>query len=289
MCPVDAKFTILNSFMGVYEDPRVEVLLDAEALYVDVAGNAARSVRFRRGKIEASVKGDLVVLGANALFNPIILQRSSLDHSLLGRGLHEQIGVVGEVYLDGPSGFDGSTSVTGHCYHLYDDEERRKEMAGCLIETWNVGRLRTEFGRWRQVLPVRMVFEDLPEERNFVTPGAEPGSEPTVHYAGHSAYAERAIRRAQADLERVMSPLPVERVEVREKTESTEAHILGTTVMGRDPETSVVDAGCIHHRVRNIVVLGSGTFPAGGPANPTLTLSALSLYAANRMLSGQRS
>jgi choline dehydrogenase-like flavoprotein len=37
----------------------------------------------------------------------------------------------------------------------------------------------------------------------------------------------------------------------------------------------------VHHRWRNLFVLGGGSFPTISPANPTLTLSALSLRAAD--------
>jgi choline dehydrogenase-like flavoprotein len=50
--------------------------------------------------------------------------------------------------------------------------------------------------------------------------------------------------------------------------------------MGDDPATSVIDRHLIHHTARNLIVLGSGAFPVGGPANPTLTLAALSLWSA---------
>ena len=76
-----------------------------------------------------------------------------------------------------------------------------------------------------------------------------------------------------------MSPLPVENIRVKAPN-STEFHILGTAVMGHDPESSVVDRNLLHHRVRNLFVLGSSAFPTASPANPTLTLSALSLRAA---------
>jgi choline dehydrogenase-like flavoprotein len=82
---------------------------------------------------------------------------------------------------------------------------------------------------------------------------------------------------------RVLSPLPVERIEFREAPEDTESHILGGTVMGRDPESSVVDPFLVHHRVRNLLVLGGGTFPTGSPSNPTLTISALALRASENL------
>lgn len=284
LCPVDAKWTVENGFMHVYENPRVSVLLDAEALAVETAAGRASGVRYRRGGREAVVTADLVALAANAVFNPVLLERSGLTHPLLGRRLHEQVGVIAEIHLDGLDSFQGSTSVTGHSYLHYADAARRREMAACLIETWNVGALRNDVGRWTQVLPVRLVYEALPEERNRIIVDPAAPARPVLHYEGHGPYTARAVARARADLERMAAPLPVERIVIREETERTEAHILGTTPMGDDPADSIVDAGSAHHRVRNLLVLGGSTFPVSGPANPSLTISALALRAAERVM-----
>jgi choline dehydrogenase-like flavoprotein len=284
LCPVDAKFRIQNGLMSIYKDPRVDVLLEAEVIGVETAGGTARGVRYVHSGAERVARAEVIALGANALFNPVILQRSGINHPLLGRGLHEQVGVAADVFLKGVNGFNGSTSVTGHSYLLYADEDRRKQMAACMIETWNVGRLRADNGRWQEVLPVRLVFDVLPQEENHVAFDPDEPQRPVMHYAGHSDYTDKAMARAAEDLARVMSPLPVERIELRPKTEDTEAHIIGTTPMGNDPRTSIVDAGSLHHQFRNLLVLGSGTFPQGGPSNPSLTLSALALRAADQLL-----
>lgn len=283
LCPVDAKFTIQNGLMQVYRDPRVDVLLESEVVGVEKAAGRASGIRYNLRGAERVANADLVVLGSNAMFNPAILQRSGIDHPKLGRGLHEQVGQMAAVFLDGVNGFNGSTSVTGHSYLLYDDDARRREMAACLVETWNVGRIRTDHGRWQQVLPVRMVFEDLPSDENRVAFNPDAPSKPRAHFKDHSAYTQKAIDRASADLARIMAPLPVERIVLRPMLEESEAHIIGTTRMGKDPATSIVDGDLRHHQLRNLLVLGSGTFPQGGPANPTLTLSALALRAADRL------
>jgi choline dehydrogenase-like flavoprotein len=54
-------------------------------------------------------------------------------------------------------------------------------------------------------------------------------------------------------------------------------HHIGTARMGNDVRTSVVNADCQVHSVRNLFVAGSAAFPTSSQANPTLTLIALSL------------
>ncbi len=284
LCPVDAKFTIQNGLMRVYEDPRVTVALAAEALTIDHDGSVARGVTYARNGREQTATADLVVLAANAIFNPVILERSSLAHPLLGRRLHEQVGVVAEAFLDGVESFGGSTSVTGIGYMLYDDEARRRDRAAVLLETWNVGTLRTEPGRWRQVLPLRLVLDVVPDVANTVRTNPADPTKPQVHYIGHSAYTQKAIDQAQSDLERVLAPLPIERIVVDERLAVSEAHIIGTTSMGNDPATSIVDRDCVHHQLRNLLVLGSSTFPVGGPANPSLTIAAQAMRSADRVM-----
>jgi choline dehydrogenase-like flavoprotein len=52
-------------------------------------------------------------------------------------------------------------------------------------------------------------------------------------------------------------------------------HHLGTTRMGTDPRTSVVDANCRVHGLENLYIAGGAVFPTSSQANPTLTVVAL--------------
>jgi choline dehydrogenase-like flavoprotein len=58
-------------------------------------------------------------------------------------------------------------------------------------------------------------------------------------------------------------------------------HVMGTHRMGSDPKTSVVNAEQRSHDHPNLFLLGAGVFPTVGTANPTLTISALALWAAD--------
>jgi len=281
-CPIDAKFTIQNELAGVYEDPRVQLLLGADVNTVSSKGDVITAVNYIIDGVEKSAKADLIVLGAHAIFNPFILQKSGLDHPALGAYLHEQVGLDVEVDLDGLDNYQGSTSVTGHLYSLYDGAHR-SEYAACLIETSNVPKLRAERGKWRQRLNLRCIFEDIPSTNNYVKSAEDGSGRPEAVYKGHSAYTQRAIDRFTEELPQLLSPLPVETYRIQ--TLFTEAHIQGTTRMHNDPKQGVVDRNLVHHKYRNMLLLGSGAFPSCSPANPTLTLSALSLWAADKLLS----
>lgn len=66
-------------------------------------------------------------------------------------------------------------------------------------------------------------------------------------------------------------------------------HIMGTTLMGSDPKTSVVDKYCRAHDHPNLFVLGSSVFPTSSTANPTSTIAALALRAAETIKEQLRS
>jgi choline dehydrogenase-like flavoprotein len=65
---------------------------------------------------------------------------------------------------------------------------------------------------------------------------------------------------------------------------STEAHIQGTHRMASAPEDGVVDRDLRTFECPNVLALGAGAFATCSPANPTLTLSALGLRAARRLV-----
>jgi choline dehydrogenase-like flavoprotein len=61
-------------------------------------------------------------------------------------------------------------------------------------------------------------------------------------------------------------------------------HFAGTHVMGTSATDSVVDADQRSWAHANLFIVGSGSFPTMGTSNPTLTMAALSLRTAERML-----
>ena len=284
-CPIDSKFTILNSLAHLYDDPRVRLLTNALVIGLDVANDRVAGVRYQHDGREAVAQGDLVGLGANALFNPFLLLRAGVSDGNVGEGLAEQVSRDVIVDLRGVDNFGGSTSITGLGYMLYSGEHRR-ERAAALMESWNVPLLRDERGKWRQRIKLTFIYEDLPQSENRVTAGAD---RPEVHYTAPSLYARRGLEALASSLAPVLDALPVEGYRIVEaEAPDSEGHNLSTTRMGDDPATSVVDRDLLHHRLRNLVVLGGSVFPTISPANPTLTICALSLRAADRLMASSK-
>ena len=117
---------------------------------IDVANNRVTGLALEEGGRIEHVSGDLVVLGAGAVFNAAVLLRSNVPHPLLGARLFEQLSITADVDLAGVDNFQGSTAFTGHGYMLYDGPHRSRH-AGCLIESWNrPDQLRWEPGRERR-------------------------------------------------------------------------------------------------------------------------------------------
>jgi choline dehydrogenase-like flavoprotein len=89
--------------------------------------------------------------------------------------------------------------------------------------------------------------------------------------AALAAMAKRVLRRAGA--------LACYRHRV-----ATFSHGVGTVRMGSDPYTSALDADCRYRGLENLMVLDASVMPTGAAVNPSLTISAIALRAAERLV-----
>jgi choline dehydrogenase-like flavoprotein len=192
--------------------------------------------------------------------------------------------------LRGVKSYNGSTIICGNGYLFYEGEHRR-DRAACIIEMRNSpfnywgAPLRAERGRWTERAIMRFMFDDVPREDNQVRISARAPELAEIEFRGYSDYAERGRASVPAMIDKLAEALPIESVEDI-SVGSTSAHIQGTVVMGTDKTRSIVDRHLIHHELRNLLVLGASAFPTASPAYPTLTVSALSLWAADHLFAG---
>lgn len=275
-CPIDAKFSILNA-VDKFTRPGAFLLKETEAVRVVHDGGIATGLVVQSGGAEHVIMAQRVGLGANAIFNAAILLRSDFRSPAIGRYLHEQTSV--EVEIDTPiQNFFGGTSITGLGYHFYHDFDRR-DKAAVLMQNFNVpASIRPLKDRWTERLTVKLVAEDIPQPENRVV---LDGRNPKIEWIGHHQYSYDGLAYAMDNLSAAF-PTALEAVRIVHEP-VTEAHIQGTTRMGDDPASSVIDRDLRLHEATNVWVLGAGAFPSCSPANPTLTLAALSLRASRAL------
>ncbi|XYH95415.1 GMC family oxidoreductase [Sorangium sp. So ce1128] len=127
------------------------------------------------------------------------------------------------------------------------------------------------------------LMEQLPDPDNRITPAFDQLDalglpRPRLHYRVGS-YTRDGMAAARAVHDQIFDALEASFRAHRIEHEGA-GHIMGTIRMGADPSASVVDPNLRAHDHDNLYLLGSGVFPTGGAANPTLTIAALALRAA---------
>ncbi len=159
-------------------------------------------------------------------------------------------------------------------------------------------RLREKLGapsRFFSLLAVRNYFEQAPVAHNRVTLGEtlDPFGKPYAKIEDTVSKDEiRNINIFHELLSKDLSELGVGELTSPYLTEPTltlplqdASHHVGTTRMGDDPSTSVVDPTCRVHSTDNLFVAGSSVFPTGGSAGPTATIVALAIRLADHLKS----
>jgi choline dehydrogenase-like flavoprotein len=228
-------------------------------------------------------------------------------------GLANSSGLVGRYFMDhlfaGMGGtYDAETKqnhvgfVTSESHQFYDDAD---PVVGVKLEflnyagpspvtqslsadTWGddlLADLRESYGTH---LAMGALVEQLPRRENRIGLNADASDDhgnpvPEVHWALDDR-TRAGLRKANVVQRAVLDELGVDpEWTVGPENTGPAFHHMGTTRMGTDPEASVVDPTLRTHDLRNCWLVGSGPFPTGGAVNPTLTIAALSLLAADRI------
>lgn len=129
-------------------------------------------------------------------------------------------------------------------------------------------------------------LETLPQPTNTVFPNFEKKDALgipmlKVHYQTDN-YLHKARPKVVSDFEQFIQLLggtPFQ--SYKENSWGMEDHIMGTVIMGDNPQNSVVNHECRSWDHPNLFLATTGVFPASGVVNPTLTGIALSLRVAD--------
>ena len=269
----------------------------------------------KRAGAEKTARGRAFVLAGNAIETPRLLLASSPEgvansSTQVGSNLMDHL--QGEVVCLTPEpvfGFRGPPTTSG--IDGFRDGQFRSQHAPFRMSLGNDGWPRTEapgatlaallnekqFGkelqeslrdRMTRQLRISYSTEVLPSPENKVSLSDDTDAfgVPRPRIAFHlSDYNVRGFRRARVVAGLIFAKLGASAISAGDDADSYygAGHIMGTTRMGADPASSVVDSDCRTHDHQNLFVVGSSVFPTSGTANPTLTIAALALRTATKI------
>lgn len=294
------------------------LITGAAVTTVLVDGDRARGVAWCDSEGEEHVtEADVVVLAGNGIGTPrLLLASANADHpegvanssGQVGRNLmlHPIAGVTGiwDERVEGWSGNDAFCLLTQEFYETdpsrgfargYEMQLTRSQgplvsaLGGFGLDiTWGAGhhdRFERVFGH---SATLAVTCEDLPDERNFVSIDPQvtdrfgvPAAR--LHYTvedNAERMLDHGIDRAQALLAEAGARESI----VTRILPGAGFHLMGTARMGDDPSTSVVDSECRTHDVPNLMVIDGSVFASAAAVNPTPTMQAIALRAADRLV-----
>lgn len=258
-----------------------------------------------------------VVLAANAIGSArLLLASTSVSHpdglanssGIVGRNLmmHPFASVTG-LFDDQLESWQGHFGCSIESFEFYETDERRGFVRGA---KWG---LAPTGGPMNAALPSRageqvwgpdhhlhmrrrlgrgaswgLFGEDLPDAANHVRLSSTLTDSsglpaPEMHYRV-SENSRRLLDFHIAKASESLSEAGAHTIEVDRLMRYSGWHLLGTARMGDDPSTSVLDRWNRAHDVPNLFVVDGSCFVTSGGVNPTSTICALALRAADRMV-----
>ena len=316
ICPIGAKYDA-TVHLSLAERNGALVHPQTTAMRVEV-GTEGRvtAIRFKRWDgSEGVASGKVFVHAAHAIETPRLLLHSRSE--ALPNGVANRSGQVGRNLMDHPTQLSWALSrepvwpyrgpLSTSSIETFRHGASRKDRPAMRIEIGNDGwswpkgaPVSTAAELARQGLRgselnaalrdqaarhVRLAsqVEQLPDPDNRVTLDSNERDMygvplPRLAYRLDD-YVRTGLAAARAAHAEIFERLGSTGIEHRNAPEGA-GHIMGTARMGNDPKSSVVDRDLRSHNHPNLFILGSAVFPTGATANPTLTIAALSLRAA---------
>ena len=266
------------------------------AIYQDAAGDFIEQ------------EADIFILACGAIESArlLLLSRSGRfpnglanGSDLVGRNVtfHEYSAAVG-VFDEPIYAWAGGGYVSASSYQFYEHDDQRPFAGGCHIAVAGVGiplpinwslpdrpmwgaqakQMDREF--FNHSLAIAMVLHDMPQHDNRVELDAQvkdawglPVTRITLKPHPNDLAQGRWIIDHNAEIVEAAGAKKIYRVYIDRITGNC-SHQHGTTRMGNDPATSVLNKWCQAHEVDNLFVVDGGPFPTATGANPTLTIMA---------------
>ncbi len=311
VCPSVAKYDA-TVHVERAEEKGVTVIDRAPVQYLEHDADSITAAVYATPDGEHRQEADSFVIACGGVETPRLLLLSESEQ--YPNGLANSSGLVGKFFMDHLfAGMGGTLEeptrqnhvgfLTSESHQFYDDAD--EEVGPFKLEFFNYAgpspvesalggddwgdelleRLRREYGTH---VGMGALVEQLPREDSYVTLDPDRTDDrgnpvPDVHWnVGERAL--RTLERANEIQREILEELGAEITwQVGPENTGPAYHHMGTTRMGDDPDESVVNARLRTHDLENCWIVGSSVFPTGGAMNPTLTIAALALRAAEHV------
>ncbi|WP_105484083.1 GMC family oxidoreductase [Abditibacterium utsteinense] len=145
--------------------------------------------------------------------------------------------------------------------------------------------MREHLQKYNHIAGINILGDCLPYEHNFLELSDELDGrglpKPKLHFT-----AGESENKMDAHAEKIMRGI-FEAAGARQMWSfQRHAHVIGTAMMGTDPQKSVVNPDGRSHEIPNLYICDNSVFPSGLSVNPALTIMALSLRTADKFLRG---
>ena len=301
LCPVDARFSVLNGLGGTLERPEVQLLSETTGVRLLPGPSGDRIEALECITDEGAplrLHGRRFVVAAGAIESAGLLLRSQIDDPDTGRYLAARPDVALLVSTRDPVGpGHGSSLATGASYAYYSGPFRERRAAAMLVpqnigvpspmvEAATDGVLaghsgadvrRNAVSSWERTLALSVILDCEPTAANTVslspTRGAFGLPLNRLTYSP-SGYSQRALEHLVADIPRRLGKLGAH--DARLVSRPLRSHLLGTLRMGSGSD-GVVDSDLRHKRLENLFISGGAVFPTYAATHPTHTIAALAI------------
>lgn len=280
-----------QKYKTFYEtSPNVDLLLGHSVLAIDHAAGRASGLNVldREGK-RSTVQADQYIVAAGGIGNARLLLLSGLNtNDQAGRYFmeHPHIFSFGKILADEKM-VEKMHSLGGNLVHSFSLSDQYCLDNELLSFNALVGLGKPTPEKAPVLMDVTIMAEMDAFEDNRITL-SESEKDPNQQAIPH-VHLEYRYREHMKTLWAHFSDIVV-RSNLGKITSYTDqytvtggGHLMGSTIMGSNPETSTVDRNSRLHELNNVYVAGSSVFPMGGGVNPTLSIVALSLRLAEHL------
>jgi choline dehydrogenase-like flavoprotein len=308
-CPTEAKATAANTYLARAELAGARVITGAFARRVnyDAASGRVIGIEYLDSELrEHRITAKLIVLAAHAIETPRLLLLSA--DATFPEGLANSSGLVGKNFMSHPTWqvfgvFDEPVNAfkgmqMGHV--MVQDFLRPDSRRGCargyillsyMMTPVTFGNLNgLTFGREFKDALYEYAYtaawwahaEGLPDERNAITLDRDmrdarglPVARVSYEWGDNDVKLAAAARDKAAEM---MAASGARKVRIGL---NYGAHAMGSTRMGHDAATSVVNEFGQTHDVKNLFICDTSVFVTGSGVNPTLTAMAITSRSAD--------